>query len=219
VAPGEIVTIFGVQVGPNELVGTKVGSDRKLATQLGGTQVLFDGVPAPMLYTSAGQTAAIVPFGVSGLSITALQVLVNGFLSNSVTLYVEDEIPGIFTVDASGAGQAAVLNQDYSVNSPANPAKQGSVIMVYATGLGLVNPPVADGAITGTSPSKQVQPVTATVGPNQADVLYAGTAPGLVAGVSQINIRLPAGTPSGIVKLSIGGGYGPLQSNVTIAVE
>lgn len=86
-------------------------------------------------------TAAIVPFEVAGHNLTNVQVSVNGFLSNTVTVPVKDSQPGIFTQDSSGDGQASILNQDYSLNSAAHPAKKGSAVMVYTTGLGMVNPP------------------------------------------------------------------------------
>jgi uncharacterized protein (TIGR03437 family) len=223
VAPGEIVDIFGTLVGPSELTKGSVDSNAKAATNVGGTQVLFDGIPAPILYASSGQTAAIVPFEVAGQNLTNLQVSVNGFLSNTVTVFVNDSHPGVFTQDSSGDGAGSILNQDYSLNSTAHPAKKGSAVMVYATGLGLVNPPVADGAITGSALSHQIETVTATVNGQPADVLYAGTAPGLVAGVNQLNVRIPMATPSGNMRIAILVGTGPSaagsSANVTVAVE
>ena len=174
-----------------------------------------------MLYASSGQSVAIVPFGVAGQPITTLQISVNGFLSNKAQMQNGDAMPGIFTQNASGSGAAAILNEDYSINSLRNPARKGSVVMVYATGLGLLNPPLSDGAITGRTLSSQAQPVTALVDGQQADVLYAGTAPGLVAGTSQINVRIPPNTRSGAVSVTIEpiSGIESSQGNVTVAVE
>ncbi|HKW97213.1 MAG TPA: hypothetical protein VJN43_05730 [Bryobacteraceae bacterium] len=223
VAPGEIVNLFGILVGPSTLTKGTVDSSGKVTTSVGGTQVLFDGIPTPVLYASSGQTASIVPFGVAGQEWTNVQVLMNGFLSNTVRMYITDLQPGIFTQDASGTGPGAILNQDYSLNSTAHPAKKGSVVMVYMTGLGLVNPPVADGAIIGSSLSHVVQTVFAIVGGNSADVLYAGTAPELVAGANQVNVRIPAAAPSGSVPITIFVGPGQLPArtaaNITVAVE
>jgi uncharacterized protein (TIGR03437 family) len=151
-----------------------------------------------------------------------LQLSVNGFLSDLMSLGVADARPGIFTQNASGSGQGSILNEDYSVNSAKNPAKKGSVVMVYATGLGLVDPPVEDGAITGSKLSRHALPVKAFVNGLEADVPYAGTAPGLVAGASQINVRIPPETPPGDVSLSITVGTGASsssQSKVTVAVK
>ena len=140
-----------------------------------------------------------------------------------MTAWVTDSQPGIFTQDSSGKGAGSILNQDYSLNSAAHPAKKGSVVMVYLTGLGVVNPPVADGVITGSALSHQIETVTATVNGQPADVLYAGTAPGLVAGVNQVNVRIPTATPSGNARIAILVGTGPSPArssgNVTVAVE
>jgi uncharacterized protein (TIGR03437 family) len=221
VTPGEIVSISGIAVGPSQPTRGVVDASNKLTTEIGETQVLFDGIPAPMLYASSGQSVAIVPFGVAGQPITTLQISVNGFLSNKAQMQIGDAMPGIFTQNASGSGSGAILNEDYSINSAANPARKGSVVMVYATGLGPVNPPVPDGAITGSAVSSQAQPVTALVDGQEADVLYAGTAPGLVAGASQINVRIPPNTRSGAVSVTIWpiSGIESSQGNVTVAVQ
>jgi len=195
VAPGEIVDIFGTLVGPGKLAGGSVGADGKLGTKAGGTQVFFDGIAAPVLYASL-QTAAIVPFGVAGQYSSSVRVSVNGFMSDTGCELLT-ATPAYFTQNASGSGQGSILNQDYSINSAAHPAKKGSVVMVYMTGLGLINPLVPDGAITGPV-SHQVQTVTAMINNRPADVPYAGTAPGLVAGANQVNIRIPADAPSAI---------------------
>ena len=222
VAPGELVAIFGTVVGPAQPAGLAVDANGMLATSIGQTQVLFDGVPAPMVYASPGQTMAIVPFGVAGQIYTNLQVSVNGYLSNAVPVQLTESQPGIFTQNASGSGPGAILNQDYSVNSVANPAAAGSVVMVYATGLGLLNPPLPDGEIAGASLSYCVQTVTATIDGVAAPVLYAGTAPGLVTGVYQVNIQLPNDS-SGNASLVILQGEWPTpyysQAHVTVAIQ
>jgi uncharacterized protein (TIGR03437 family) len=144
-----------------------------------------------------------------------------GFLSDLMSLGVGDAEPGIFTQNA--IGQGSILNEDYSVNWATKPATKGSVVMVYATGLGLVDPPVEDGAITGSKLSRHVLQVKAFVNGLEADVLYAGTAPGLLAG------REPARSTCGFrwrcrgdvsISITVGtGGSGNSQSNVTVAVK
>jgi uncharacterized protein (TIGR03437 family) len=219
VTPGEIVSISGIAVGPSQPARGVVDASNKLTTNIGETQVFFDGIPAPILNASSGQSVAIVPFGVAGQPITTLQISVNGFRSNSAQMQIGDSMPGIFTQNSSGSGPGAILNEDDSINSAANPAKKGSVVTVYATGLGLLNPPLPDGAIAGSTLSMQAQPVTALVDGQEADVLYAGTAPGLVAGASQINVRIPPNTRSGAVSVTIVMVPGSSQENVTVAVE
>ena len=121
VAPGEMVAIFGSSLGPLVPAGLQLDDSGNVATILAGTQVLFDGVTAPMVFAADGQVNAIVPFGVSG-STTQVQVQYQGLASATFPMSVAPAVIGIFSADASGAGQAVVLNQDGSINSPANPA-------------------------------------------------------------------------------------------------
>ena len=221
VAPGEIVTIFGSFPGPVNLVTLQLDNRGYVATNLGGTQALFDSAAAPLIYAVAGQLSAIVPYGVTGKSSTQVQVSYQGQLSNSVALPVTPVVPGIFTADSSGHGQGAIVNQDGTVNSTSNPAEAGSIVFVYATGEGQTNPGGVDGKPSDApAPTPTNQPVTATVGGLNAQVLYAGGVPGLVAGLLQVNIQLPSDVAPGSavpVVLAIGGKSS--QANVTFAIR
>jgi uncharacterized protein (TIGR03437 family) len=181
--------------------------------------VLFDGIPAPMVYTYATQASAIVPYGVEGRLNTQIQVEYLGNRSAPMTLSVVAAVPGIFTLPQTGAGQGAILNQDYAVNGPANPAPKGSVVMVYCTGGGQTNPPGADGAIA-TATAQLRTPATARIGNVDAPVVYAGAAPTLVNGVVQVNVRIPPDAPAGdAVPLVIRFGNFGSQSGATLAVR
>jgi len=220
VAPGELVSIFGYGVGPasGAAMDTKSGT---LATQLAGTRVLFDGIPAPLLYTDSDQVNAVVPRSVAGRTSTRVQIEYLGLTSDALPAPVAASSPGIFTLNGSGTGQAAILNQDSSVNSAANPAQPGSIVVIYATGAGQMNPAVPDGAITVADPlPKPVAPVTVTIGNVDADVLYAGAAPGLVAGALQVNARIPGKVVAGpqvSVRLTIGNLTS--QAGLTVAIQ
>jgi uncharacterized protein (TIGR03437 family) len=197
VAPGEIVTVFGFNFGTN--FGTP-----------GNTSVTFDNVPATLVYVTATQLAATVPYSVSGALKTAMIIASNGVSSTPVSLNVTDAVPAIFTSDASGMGQAAALNQDNTVNGPSDPAPAGSVVALYGTG---------GGALT-TDPLPQLTlPVTATIGGVPATVYYAGMAPGLVEGAMQVNVQIPDGvTPGPAVPVAIT--VGNATSNaVTLAIQ
>jgi uncharacterized protein (TIGR03437 family) len=219
-SPGEIVAIFGSNLGPTTPAGMQLGSDGMVTTSLADTEVFFDGIPAPMVWASAGQVNAVVPFGVSNTP-TQVQVQYQDRMSDPFPMPVAPAVPGIFTADSSGIGQAIVLNQDGSVNSANNPAPAGSVITLYATGAGQFNPPLSDGFVVySDAPPVPALPVTARVGGRGAVISYAGAAPGAVAGVLQVNLQIPTGTPSGPavpVTLTIGGATS--QSNLTIAVQ
>jgi uncharacterized protein (TIGR03437 family) len=221
VTPGKIIVIYGSRLGPANLAGLTVGGDGRVSSTNSGTQVLFDGVPAPILYTSAGQVAAVVPYAVDGKLGT--QVLVkNGSLSSDpVALPVAPVAPSIFSVNLSGTGQAAILNQDgLTVNSQTAPAARGSIVSVYATGEGQTNPDGQDGRINsgGALPAPKLA-VTALIDGKPAEVQYAGAAPGAVAGLFQVNVRIPADAATGDVALEIHVGAAVSQTGITVAVK
>jgi uncharacterized protein (TIGR03437 family) len=200
VAPGEIVAIFGSAMGPSELVRLRVAEDGRLATTLAETRILFNGVPAPLLYVSDKQSSAIVPYAVAGRPSVDVQVEYRGVLSDAVTAPVLASRPGIFSLDGSGQGQGAILNEDGSLNSPSNPARRGSTITIYATGGGEAAPGILDGQILDGVVPRTSLPVAAFFDidyadeyqPKQGDVLYAGGSSGSVAGLLQVNVRMPA---------------------------
>jgi len=221
VAPGEIVVIFGSGLGPGTLVGLQLDSRGYVSTSLAGTQVVFDGMAAPLVYTEAGQVSAVVPYEVSGRTSTQVQVVYQGQASNVVPMPVTSVMPGIFTDDASGHGQGAVLNEDGTVNSATNPAAAGSIVFFYATGEGQTIPGGVDGQPDGSpAPVPVAQAVTVTVGGINAPVLYGGGVPGLVAGVLQVNAQIPSGIVTGNavpIVLTIGGITS--QPGVTLAIR
>jgi uncharacterized protein (TIGR03437 family) len=186
--------------------------------------VLFDGIPAPLVYVSARQASAVVPYAVADKLRTTVQVEYQGQKSNPLVLWVGAALPGIFTTNASGRGQGAVLNQDLSVNSASNPADKGSVVILFATGEGQTMPPGVDGKVTALPLPKPVLAISAEIDNQPAVVEYAGGAPGLVAGVLQVNVRIPAGVSSGAaIPVTIGGPPGPggveKSERVTIAIR
>ncbi len=221
VSPGEIVTLAGSGLGPATLTGFQLNEAGQMATTLSETQVLFDNIPAPLVYVQASQLSAIVPYAVAGTAEAKLQVEYKGTRSSAVGVRVAASAPGIFTLDATGKGQGAILNQNYTLNSAANPADRGSVVIVYATGEGETNPQVADGRLASAEELPRPRlPVEVKIGGAEAEVLYAGAAPGLVVGLLQVNVRVPEGAPSGNavpVMLTVGGPSS--QPGVTMAVK
>lgn len=221
VAPGEIVTLFGSGLGPVQLRGLELTPDGLgITTTLGGTRILFDGIAAPLIYVSAGQVAAIVPYAVAGRSATQVQAEFGGVRSPAVAMRVVSATPALFTIDASGRGQAAALNQNGTVNGAGNPARPGDVIVLFGTGEGLLDPLPADGRLTpGVEPLPRPRlTVQATVGGRAARVLYAGGAPGLVSGVVQINVVIPEGVSGEAVPVQITVGEALSPDVVTVAV-
>lgn len=219
IAPGEIVSLFGSGMGPTP--GVPFG--QTISTTLGGVQVLFGNLPAALTYVSDAQINAVVPYGVAGSSTVPVQVQYSGQTSPAVTAAVQPAAPALFSANLTGSGGGAILNQDYSLNTSGNPAAIGSVVMIYGTGGGVTNPPSTDGSL---APSAEpfarlaLQPVTATIGGVPAQVSYSGGAPGLISGLTQFNVTIPAAVapgPSVPVVVSVGGYQS--QPGLTIAVH
>ena len=219
IAPGQIVTIVGTGLGP--VVGgvAKPTSAGAFDTRMGDIRVLFDGVPAPLLFTRIDQINAIVPYEMHARLSARVQVESGTSLSIPIELKVVDAAPGLFTNSGSGRGQAAALNIDLTANSVLNPAPRGSVIAVFGTGEGQTDPPGNNGRVIATDLRRPILAVTAKIGGKTAEVTYAGSASGLVSGVFQANIRIPEDIDPGIVPIEIQVGGTPTQSGVTIAVK
>jgi len=229
VAPGMAISIFGSDLGPATGVSFALPPpDGTVATTLGGTQVLFDGTPVPVLFAWANQVNALVPFELAnklaqlgpGNTNTVLQVSYGGQTSAGDTLPVVATLPGLFAANGAGTGEGAILNQDSSVNSTSNPAAAGTVIQLFGTGGGSTIPDSIDGALNPlTSTGQLVADVKVTIGGQDAHVSYSGPAPGLVAGVLQINATIPDGTPSGPAAVVVTIGGIDSQKNLTVAVQ
>jgi uncharacterized protein (TIGR03437 family) len=194
-APLELVTIVGTGLGPRR--GVAAG-DGPAPFNLGGTRVLFNGVPAPILYASADQINVAVP--VAGASALAMDVAVVTAEGTSAPLrtWMDQADFGLFTSDGSGVGQGAILNQDGTPNSAGNPAARGSVVSVFGTGFGLTDPMIADGEVaTRAATLVMVRGIAASIGGVFGKVWYAGSAPSLLNGVAQLNVEIPKDAPVG----------------------
>jgi uncharacterized protein (TIGR03437 family) len=223
-APGLIMAIKGSNLGPATGVGAQIQGG-VVTTQIGDVRVLFDNVPAPVLFARQDQVNTIAPYFVATRTSTRVVLEYRGVRSDPIDLRVSETAPGIFTIDATGNGQGAVLNQDNSVNGPSNPAARGSIIVIYATGEGQVIPAGTDGqVITATNLRRPFANVTVRIGGQNAEVLYAGSAPGLVSGALQVNARVPAnltiaGTANVPVELIIGNGNSATAQNVSVSIR
>jgi uncharacterized protein (TIGR03437 family) len=221
VSPGENIVIFGSGLGPAALVLGHV-TNNAFDTLLSDTQVFFDATPAPIVYASANQTSVMVPYGVAGRATTSIRIVYKGVQSDPIPYTVVATTPAIYTANSGGFGQGAILNQDLSVNGAGNAAAKGTVVAIYMTGEGVTSPASVDGVIAGVNGAglfKPVQTVTATVGGVPATVEYAGSAPSILYGVMQVNVRIPDTATSGNAALVINVGSTPTQANVTVAVK
>jgi uncharacterized protein (TIGR03437 family) len=220
VAPDEIVNVFGAGFGPADSASWSLDDSGFVPTQLAGVRLLFDGIASPILYAGANQVRAVVPYEVGTKSETQVQVEYQGQKSNPVKALVTAVAPGIFTLDSSGAGQAMLLNEDGSQNSTPNPASAGSRVVFYATGAGESNPPGVDGQVSQAPFPRPQAAVTVSIGGMDAALLSVGGAPGTVAGLVRVCVRVLDGAPAGdAVPLVMSvGGIGS-QSGVTLAIR
>jgi uncharacterized protein (TIGR03437 family) len=191
---------------------------------LGGVTVTFNGTLATILYASASQLDVIVPYEVIPQQTATMVVSYANASSSGIQLTVAAAALGISTDNQAGTGQAAAQNQDYTLNSPANPALPGSYVSIYGTGGGQTNPASTDGEISPSAVLPLVlQPyVTATIGGVAATVAFVGAAPGEITGVVQIDLQVPAGVsgPALPVVITINGSTViQSQTGVTIAVQ
>ena len=221
VAPGEIISIFGTNLGPTTGVTTIVTPAGFFQTTVAETQVLFDNIPAAMWYASATQVNAIVPYEIAGRATTTMQVVYRGTPSVSLNLQVAQAAPGFFLIP--GTTQAASSNQNGTINGVQAPAPRNTSIVLYATGEGPTTPAGVTGLVIPPDPARlkhPVAPVTVTIGGVIADVQYVGSAPGFVSGALQVNVLIPANAPTGgAVPLVMRVGGIANQGLTTIAVQ
>ncbi len=191
IAPGEILSIFG----------SGFNADAK---------VTFDGRAGLVIYANSGQINVAAPYEIDGQASTSMTVNIDGTSTAPQSLAVAAAAPGVFIV----------LNQDYSANTPAHPAAAGSVLVVYATGEGQTKPAGVDGKLANGPASTWPKPllaVSATIGGKAAGVMYAGAAPGYIAGLMQVNLKLPAGLVSGAWPLLLH--VGNFSTTVTVSIR
>jgi adhesin/invasin len=203
VAPGEIVSLFGVNLGPATGQST-LAAGGLLATSQAGISVTVGGTPAPLYFVGANQINLQVPWEVAGNSSTPVVVSNNGQSGLPFTLQLRPVDPAVFV---ASNGSPAVLNQAGAQITSSNPASAGQVLSLYATGLGPVSPAIKTGQLAPVSGAlyNTAAQATVTVGASNASVSFSGLAPGYV-GLYQINFAVPAGLAAGNQVLVIGVG-------------
>ena len=197
IAPAELISLYGTGIGPDTAFGGVVANGA-FTNSLGGYQVLFNGVPAPLLYAGPNQMNVVSPTAIAGQQTADIEVV--GPLKTTAfpTVFVAPARPQIFSTQQSFAVPfttamqtatfAVAYNQDGTLNSTSNPAPAGSIVTIWATGTGLGDDPLPDGAITASAATVNL-PIVA---PTASAVLYAGQAPGAVQGLTQVNVQVPS---------------------------
>jgi len=227
-APGELITLYGDNIGPTTAAPMTVAGGYVTQT-LGGVSVQVDGNPAAMVYVSQHQINLQVPYEATIGQNKTIVVSNGANPSANGTINIAATSPGIFTVDGV---QAAAVNTskttgETSINSSSAAAHVGDTVSLYVTGEGTYTTTVAplDGYVIpeGTLPAAMPvlnAPVTATIGGVNAPVTYAGPYDGGMLGVCQVNLTVPSHTTNtkGVaVVLTIG--VNTTQGGVTIATQ
>jgi uncharacterized protein (TIGR03437 family) len=216
-APGELITLFGTGF---TTATKRAQGGQTFLTSLGGVSVTINSIPCPVYAVSPTQISAIVPYAVASnqTGLANIQVSNGSSVSNVVQMYLADSAPGVFSQETTpvlltqsgepstdGIGYGAVLHAATGeLVTPSNPAQDNEYISVYLTGLGLVTPPINDGALGPVNPLSWADVYQAngfavlfndyTIGSqdNPGVIEFAGLAAGL-AGLYQINVQVPAG--------------------------
>ncbi len=203
IAPGELVTLRGLGIGPD----TGVAASDSIPFDLAGVRVLFDGVPGAILYAQSKQVNVQAPFEMTG-PVSHIEVQYNGASSDVNPVRVVPVAPAIFQPYPS-SGEALAFNEDGSINSLSNPAAKGSIVTLFGTGAGQFSGASTGGVNQGKAALGQdVQVGIGNFFPREnAEILYAGPASGASSGVFQINFRIPTDLKSDItfLNVSIGG--------------
>ena len=228
ISPGEVLTLFATDaqhpIGPSTPVGLTLDSTGKVATTIGGVQVLINGFACPMIYASSTQVSAVAPYEIAPLVTASVLIKYLGQSSNGITVNVATTSPGIFTLNSSGSGPGAILNSNNSVNSPNNPANRGDTVVVYLTGEGQTSPAGVTGKVTTVSSTPPLTPgpllpVAITVGGQPANYIFAGEAPGFVSGVMQLNVVTPTNISAGDQPIVVTIGSNSSQTGVTVSLK
>jgi uncharacterized protein (TIGR03437 family) len=217
IAPGEVLVIYGSNIGAASLTTYQLANGA-VTTSLAGASVYINGVQAPVIYTSPNQVSAIAPFSLTGS--TAQVFIVNqGQSTAPVAVNIVPSATAVFTLNGSGIGQAAAINQNNSVNSSSNPASSNQIVTLFITGAGQTNPVGQNGVPAAVPLPIPLLPVSAAIGGKNATIDYVGGSPGTVDGIIQVNVTVPAGLPAGNASVIVQVGNSASQGNVTIAVS
>ncbi|MEX2304364.1 MAG: IPT/TIG domain-containing protein [Bryobacterales bacterium] len=189
ISGGSLLSLFGEQLAPSPQSFQTV----PLPTNLAGVTVTINGVLAPLFFVAPTQINLQAPFAVSGETATIV-VSNNGNVSNEVEVPVANSSPGIFSRAENGIGFGTITHADGSNVTPEDPALPGETVVIYLTGLGEVNPPIADGAQGPSAEpfSRVTDPEVLVQFDREAGrVVYAGASPCCV-GLYQINVTIPS---------------------------
>ncbi len=193
VAPGQMLTIYTAGINLASTTRMQLDSSGLVATTLGDVRVFFDGTQAPLIYVNSSEIGAVAPFNLEGKSATKVRVEYKGVPSAEVEVPVAATNPGIFTLDGAPKGPGLIFNEGYVPNGKDTAAGSGTLITLYWTGGGPLDPAGRDGRIEMTPLSRPISPVSVTIGGQPAELIYAGGVPYAWSGLLTAVARVPAG--------------------------
>jgi len=223
VAPNSSILAYGANLGPANIVYAP--ANQTLPTNLSGVQLLLNGTAIPLKAVSSNAIDAVVPMDITVGSTANFQVSYNGNMSNTFSTGVHASAPGLFSQGQIGDQNPGswlivkAVDQNYAPITTDNPAVPGSIVTVYATGLGATNPTFPAGQIPPATPVYVTTTATnASIGGAAAQVLFAGLAPGF-PGAYQLNIQVPTDIPGGFQPIVIWNGGGVSQDFLSLPIK
>ena len=199
ISPGEFLSIYGNGLGPAVGADMQIDASGLITRSLGGTEVTFNGIPAPLLYAAENQINALVPYEVASSAQVTMSIATGSGASQTLPLQTVAEQPTIM----------AVLNSDGSLNSSTNPATVGSTETILLSGVGALNASLPDGTIAGSPAPAAALAVqvdftfvifegfSSGVGTRTATPTYAGGIPGWPINVLEVKVPVPDVVQSG----------------------
>jgi uncharacterized protein (TIGR03437 family) len=225
VAAGGIATAFGAELA----AALATAGTLPLPTTLAEITVRMNSILAPLFLLNGSQINLQVPWELAGQSQATVVATVGTTTLAPVTVNLVSAAPGIFTTNAQGTGQGAILISGTATfvaptgsipGAVSRPANRGEFVTIFCTGLGAVTNRPASGAVGPPGPglAQTTSPVSVSIGGIAATPSFAGLAPGFV-GLYQVDVPIPANvTPGNALPLTISIG-GAISNSVTIAVQ
>jgi uncharacterized protein (TIGR03437 family) len=193
IAPGELVTLTGFEIGPDTGVAYQPDAQGQIPKELAGVQVSINNEYVPVLYVQSRQINVVAPTNLTVGGSTGIEVTYNGQQLGPFVAAVTYATPGIFRLQVGQTAEAVAMNQDWTLNGPSNPAPRGSVVTVWTTGYGNTAPACVSGGLNDPQAEPLSPGVNAMIyGSGPYPVAYAGSSPGLVCGIVQVNFQIPA---------------------------
>ena len=188
-----------------------------LPFELNYVRVYVQDQQVPLLFVSATQINFIMST-TQNAGPVRLRVVSEGITGPEITIPLVDSAPALF---ALAGGYAIATTAEGKLLTVDEPARAGDFIVVYATGLGRTSPNPAPGQIPSyPGPILALSSLKVLLAGKPVDpvlIKYAGLTPGC-AGLYQINLAVPEGTPAD-AQIEVMAGGAPPAASLKLAVR